>query len=330
MEQRIEVTAKHNETDKSPVFSSAPKKFSFQKFKKNYAGIVYVLPTLIGILIFTLLPMIVSLYYSFHEINPMNQANPVGKFTWDNYRRIFTNNYKLKGDWGSVSKSLFITFRYAIVTVAVNMVGSYALALFLNKNLKGIGAFRVLYYLPCLIPAVAGTLLWSTITNTGYGYINLILDKFYIDPYTFYEETSTVFPTIILLSVFGWGGNMVMWLAQMKNIPREYYEAAEIDGANKARQLVHVTIPLTTSMVFYILITSIINALQVFGAYYPLINGNNLSELNFIVIKIYRTAYVEKNWGYACALSWFLFVIIGLLTALIFKTSKWVYYGDEN
>lgn len=330
MEERIKVKTKNSDTGETTDFVTSPKKFSFQKFKKNYFGLVYVLPTLIGIFIFTLIPMVVSLNYSFHEIDPTNQQNPIGKFTWDNYIRIFSKSWQHRGDWISVSNSLFITFRYAIVTVAVSMVGSYALALFLNKELKGIGGFRVVYYLPCLIPAVAGTLLWANITDTNTGYINLILSKLNLPKYTFYEKAETVFPTILIMGVFGWGGNMVMWLAQMKNIPREYYEAADIDGANKFRQLIHVTIPLTTSMVFYILITSIINALQVFGAYYPLITGANRSELNFIVIKIYDTAYVEHDWAYACALSWLLFVIIGALTALIFKTSKWVYYGDEN
>lgn len=314
----------------SSSLARAPKGYTLRRFKKDFGGAVYVLPTLVGILLFTLIPMLVSLYYSFHVINPQDMQNPIGKFTFDNYLRMFRSDPKLKGDWVSVSHSLFITFRYAIVTVAVSMVGSYALALFLNKNLKGIGAFRVVYYLPCLIPAVAGTLLWANITNENTGYINLILQQFGLPKYTFYTKAETVFPTILLMGVFGWGGNMVMWLAQMKNIPREYYEAADIDGANKLRQLINITIPMTTSMVFYILITSIINALQVFGSYYPLITGLNRSELNFIVIKIYDTAYVEHEWGYACALSWLLFVIIGALTALIFKTSKWVYYGDEN
>lgn len=331
MEERVELTKGTCETGQTPCLARPPKKYSFAKFKKDYAGMIYVLPTIIGILIFTLLPMLVSLNYSFHEIDPTSRENPVGAFTFDHYRRMFTTSWKLKGDWISVSNSLFITFRYAIVTVLVSMVGSYALALFLNKALKGIGGFRVVYYLPCLIPAVAGTLLWANITDTEYGYINSILQAVGLPKYTFYNKAETVFPTILIMGVFGWGGNMVMWLAQMKNIPREYYEAADIDGAGKFRQLVNITIPMTTSMVFYILITSIINALQVFSSYYPLIiDGVNRSELNFIVIKIYDTAYIEHDWGYACALSWLLFVIIGTLTAFIFKTSKWVYYGDEN
>lgn len=304
------------------------KKYTLRKFKKDFGGMIYAAPTLIGILIFTVIPMVVSLVYSFHKIVAYDVADPIKDFTFDHYIRIFQSNGT--GDWINVSLSLFVTFRYAIVTVAVSMVASYLLALFLNKNIKGIGAFRVAYYLPCLIPAVAGTLLWDSITDPATGYINLILNKLGFASYTFYEEANTVFPTILIMGIFGWGGNMVMWLAQMKNIPREYYEAAEIDGANSFSQFLHVTIPMTTSMVFYLLITSIINALQVFTAYYPLRNGINELELNFFVIKIYNEAYENHDWGYACALSWFLFAIIGLITALIFKTSKWVYYGDEN
>lgn len=293
-------------------------------FKKNYGGYVYMLPVILGILFFTLTPMIVSLVYSFHDYYPLRATKQLVNFGLQNYKKIFTT------DWPAVSKSLFLTFRYAIVIVSTGLVGSYVLALFLNRKSKGVKAFRVIYYLPCLIPAVAGSLLWKDITKVNSGYVNLILDALGLPAYTFYEKVETVFPTIILTSIVGWGGNTIMWLAQMQNVPDSLYEAAEIDGAGYFQKLFKITIPLTTPMIFYLLITGIIGALQVFGNFYALRNGICDSEIDFIVLKIYDAAFGGAGgFGYACALSWMLFAIIGLITLLIFKKSKWVYYGEE-
>ncbi len=294
-------------------------------FKKNYGGWVYMIPVLVGILGFTVLPMVTSFVYSIcdYKYYEAEISKQLSNFGFQNYIKMFTT------DWPSVGRSLFLTFRYAVVSVAVNLVGSYILALFCNQKLKGIGGFRILYYLPCIIPAMAGTLLWKNITNVDTGYINLIFDALNIPRYSFYNAKDTVFPTIIILGLFGLGGNIVMWVAQMKNIPNELYESADLDGANYFHKLFHITIPLTTSMIFYLLINSIIGSLQVFGGFYALRNGVNDSEINFIVVKIYGEAFDSMDMSYACALSWLLFVIIGVLTASIFKTSKWVYYGEE-
>jgi multiple sugar transport system permease protein len=296
-----------------------------RSFLREAEGWAYVVPVLVGIALFTVLPMIVCFVYSLFDYDPTSATQQLTNFGFQNYIRIFTS------DWDGVSKTLFLTFRYALVTVVISLVGSYALALFLNQKMRGEKIYRVLFYLPCLIPAVAGTLLWKDITSVDYGYINLIFDQIGMPRYSFYNAKDTVFPTIVLLSFFGFGGNMVPWLAQMENIPSELYDAADIDGANAFQKLFHITIPMTTSMIFYLLIVSIIGALQVFSGFYPLRNGVDDSEINFIVVEIYSEAFENPaNFGYACALSWFLFAIIGAITLTIFKTSKWVYYGDEQ
>ncbi len=300
-----------------------------KKFWRNYGGIVYVLPVLLGILLFTIVPMIVSLYYSLHDYDPMSMTNQISNFGIQQYERIF------KTDWPSVSRSLFLTFRYAILTVSTSLVGSYILALLLNQKRKGMAVYRVLLYLPCLIPAVAGSLLWKDITKVNSGYINLLLEKLGLPEYTFYDDPKTVLATILITGIVGWGGNTIMWLAQMKNIPDSLYEAAEIDGANYFHKLFKITIPMTTPMVFYLLITGIIGALQVFGSFLTLKqNSPGADEMNFIVVKIYEAAFQGQggNFGfsYACALSWFLFAIIGVITLVIFKSgNKWVFYGEE-
>lgn len=299
-------------------------KFSWKQFKRDYGAYVYLIPVLAGIFIFTFLPMVVSLVYSLHDYYPLRMENQLVNFGLQNYKKIFTIN------WKDVSRSLFITFRYAILSVGLNLVGSYLLALFLNNKLRAAKVFRIVYLLPGLIPAIAGTLLWKDITRVNSGYINLILEAMGLPAYTFYEAAETVLPTILITSIVGWGGSTIMWLAQMQNVPESLYESAKIDGANYWQRTLKITVPMTTPMIFYQLITSIIAALQVFGNFYALRNGIADPEIDFIVIKIYDAAFGGGGgFGYACALSWVLFVVIGLITLFVFKTNKWVYYGEE-
>lgn len=302
------------------------KKESFKKKLLFLSGYLYVVPVIAGILIFTLTPMFVSLKESLTSYDPTAFDSEV-KFTFDNYKLIFGE------DRSAVWHSLLITFRYAIVMVPLSLGGSFFIAALISHLSHGRKAVMVLLYLPALIPGVAGTLLWANITSTeSWGYINQILGLMGFAPYTFYSVPETVFPTIILLSLNGWGPASIMWTAQIRNIPKELYEAAEIDGAGHIAKLTHITIPMCTPMLFYLLITNIIGALQVFSGYYPLIAQypESSHEFNFIVVKIYREIYSSYGTSYACALSWLLFVIIGILTLFIFRTSKWVYYGEEK
>ena len=288
---------------------------------------LYQIPVLVGLIGFTFIPMIVSLWYSLHDYN--EYTFQLSNFGFQNYQEIFSSR-GWEGVYG-VGRSLFLTFRYAIVSIAFNMVGSYMLALFLNQKLKGIGAFRVIYYLPCLIPSVAGALLWTDILNVNYGYVNTLLRGFGFKGLPFYSQESSVVPTLIFTGVTGFGGNMIMWLAQMKNVPAELYEVADLDGANYLQKTMRITIPMTTSMIFYMLIMGIIGSLQAYSGIYPLREANPAArdQLYFIVVKIYESYRIESNYAYACALSWFLFMVVGILTAFVFKTSKWVYYGEE-
>ena len=295
----------------------------------DYAGILYMIPVIIGIVGFTIVPMLTSLNYAFHDYNPYarDPSEQLSNFGFQNFEKIFTKGEN-GGTFESVMYALYVTFRYSILNILIGIVGSYMLALFLNQQTKGVKVFRVVYYLPVLIPGVAGTLLWKDITAVKGGYLNMIFEWAGLNPYTFYEAKETVLPTLLFISLFSLGGSTIMWLAQMKNVPTEMYESADLDGANYFQKLFFITIPMTTSMLFYMLIMSTIGGLQAFGNVYPLIDVAG-KEVEFIVVQIYMSAYVSGDLSYACALSWFLFVIIGILTAFVFKTSKWVYYGEE-
>lgn len=301
----------------------------WKKLWFDYGEILYMIPVILGIICFTVIPMFTSLNYAFHKYNPYarDPSEQLTDFGLQNFKKIFTLGVE-GGTFETVMYSLFVTFRYAILNIILGIVGSYILALFLNQKTKGVEVFRVVYYLPTLIPAVAGTLLWKDITALKGGYLNMIFEAMGLSAYTFYEAKETVLPTLLFISLFTMGGGTVMWLAQMKNVPTELYESAELDGAGYFTKLFFITIPMTTSMLFYMLIMSTIGGLQTFGNVYPLkeIAGQ---EVDFIVVQIYENAYVYGELSYACALSWLLFVIIGILTAFVFKTSKWVYYGEE-
>lgn len=299
------------------------------KRKLSYlSGYLYVLPVLLGILLFTIVPMIVSLVQSFSYYNPA-EFRAKREFSTYYYQLMFTD------DSTSVLRSLLITLGYAVMMVPLSLAGSFLIAVLLSyvQRKTTNSVLTVLLYLPALIPGVAGSLLWSNITSTeSWGYINQILEMLGLQKYPFFSEPNTVFPTIILLSLNGWGPASIMWTAQMKNIPRETYEAAEIDGAGRFQQLIKITIPLCTPMLFYLVITNIIGALQVFGNYYVMLTEypQSSSMLEFFVVKIYREIYYGYGTSYACALSWVLFLIIAALTMLVFKNTGWVQYSEEK
>lgn len=299
------------------------------KRKLSYlSGYLYVAPVLLGILLFTLIPMVVSLIESFSYYNPSAYMAEV-EYSLFNYKLIFGD------DSTAVLRSLFITLRYAVIMVPMGLIGSFFVALLLShiKSERVSNVLTVLLYLPALIPGVAASLLWANITSTeSWGYINQLLQMIGMDPYAFYSTPETVFPTIVLMSLSGWGTASIMWTAQMKNVPKELYEAAEIDGAGRLQKLLKITVPLCTPMLFYLLIVNIIGAIQIFGTYYVMYfeYPQSATQLDFFVVKIYREIYGGYGTSYACALSWILFLIIAVLTGIVMKTSKWVYYSEEK
>lgn len=298
------------------------------KIKKNkvwdvFTSYLFVMPVILGILLFTLVPMMTSLFYSFTDYNP-TLLNVKPQFIgFKNYADAFGKN------WEDVGNSLLVTVSYTIITVPLNLVLSFAVAMLLNQKMKGMRVFRTIYYIPVIIPAVASGLLWNDITKVNGGMFNVILVEYLnLPPYQFYNSAETVLPSLIFMSLFGMGGGMVLWIAQLKGIPDSLYEAACLDGAGLFTRTFRITVPMCTPMIFYNLIMGIINGLQMFTQVMLLRNVNNSEALNFFVLYIYDNAMGNDMMGYASALSWILFILIAAITALTFKTSKWVYYGE--
>ena len=295
--------------------------------KKNVEGYLYISPVLIGILIFTLVPVLYAFVTSFFEtVRKPFSLTDWGTFVGlDNYIQMFTRpRYR-----SLFFQSLEVTFLYALINIPLTLVLGFALALLLNQNLKGMRFFRVLYYLPCLIPTVCSGLLWNRITDTNTGLINNVLESMGLSGLPWFSTVESCMPSFIFVGLFTLGSSMILWLAQLKNVPVALYESARLDGAGRFRQLWSVTIPFCTPMILYNVIMSIIGVMQTYSQVITLTGGAGKDySLLFYVINIYN--YQQSEFGYACALSFVLFLIIGVLTMITMKTSKWVYYGEEG
>ena len=289
--------------------------------EKEYLGLLFVLPVILGLLIFTFTPMIKSLYDSFHDISIFGKAS---NFGLQNYIMMFTT------EKDEFFNSLWATIKYVLIAIPITMILSFSLALLLNREMKGIKLARVLCYVPVVIPTVVNGALWRTMTTSESGYFNLLFKAVGLPNYMFFETNETAFQSFIIMGLFGIGSGMILWLSQLKNIPKTLYESADLEGANGIQKLFAITLPMCTPTIFYTLITNIIGAFQVFDLAYMFATPLNDQTLNFFVLYIYEQAFGRiGRMGYASALSWILFLIIALLSALVFKTSKWVYYGED-
>ncbi len=292
-------------------------------------GYALVMPWLLGFVIWNLFPFLASLYLSFTNYNLLQDPKWVGL---DNYSRMFNSDPNF---WPSIR----LTLSYAVLSVPLGMAGSLFTAMLLNQNVKGLGIWRTLYYLPAVLPAAATALLWRWMFNPDSGLINAFLGVLFLPIHLltgaaapkpgWFNDENLVLPSFILMSIWGvFGTQTVIMLAGLKNIPQHLYEAAKIDGAGTLTQFRHVTVPMLTPTLFYTLIMAIIGALQTFTA--PLFIDTPQEAGIFMQVYIYTQAFTRQKMGYASALAWVLLVIILVLTLVVFRSSSlWVYYEGE-
>ena len=289
------------------------------KRKGSKVGLLYIMPWLIGLLVFVIYPFISSLVLSFTNYNLISKPTFVGL---DNFIKLFTTDKDFV-------KSLLATFRYAIITVPLQLVFALFIAFILNFKLKGINMFRTAYYIPSILGGnVAIAVLWRFLFS-GDGLINQILAFIGIAPIGWLSEPGPAMAVIALLRIWQFGSSMVIFLAALKEIPEELYEAAKVDGAGKWRIFFKITVPLITPTIFFNLVMQLVNAFQEFNAPFLITNGGPLKSTYLTSLMIYENAFKFFKMGYASAMSWVLFIIIMAFTLVLFKTSnKWVYYSD--
>ncbi|GIE95431.1 carbohydrate ABC transporter permease [Paractinoplanes rishiriensis] len=283
---------------------------------------LFVSPWIIGFLVFLLGPMISSLYFSLTDWDTFTPPKWVGL---DNYKRLLTDDPIF---W----KALWNTFYYAAVSVPLGLVLGLWFANLLNKRIRGRKLFRTLIYLPTLVPLVATAMIFKIVLAPS-GPMNDLLGLFGIKGPAWLLEEFWVKPALVLLSVWGAGSATVLLLAAMKGIPRELYEAAEVDGAGPVRQFWSITFPQLTPIIFFNLVMGLIAAFQIFSQVYvitsPTRGGPNNASTTMVLL-LFDQAFSFYHMGYASAISWLLFLVILGFTIVAFRTARrWVFYETE-
>ena len=291
-----------------------------KKMTRNQAGIFLVMPWIIGFIIFKAYPLLTSLYYSFTNYQLTKEITQYGLM---NYMSIFQDD--------SIMQAFSVTFKYAFMTVPLKLVFALFVAYILNFKMKGVGLFRVAYYIPSILGgSVAIAVLWRAIFQRN-GIINNFLLQFdIVGPSWLGDEKYALF-IVCLLRVWQFGSAMVIFLAALKGVPQDLYEAAALDGAGKWRQFFSITIPMITPVIFYNLVTQLCQAFQEFNGPFIITSGGPNSATTLITLLIYNNAFKKFHMGMASAMAWILFLVVATLSAVAFMSQKkWVYYSEEE
>ncbi len=288
--------------------------------RESRSGLLFIAPWILGFLVFSLGPMIASLYLSFCKYD-LHRLECVGA---ENYRRLLTSDPLF---W----RSLQNTILYVVFSVPLGLAGSLLIAILLNQNVRGQRVFRTFFYLPSLVPAVASSLLWLWVLNSENGLLNYGL-MFLGVPHRscprWLEDPAWTLPAFVLMSLWGIGGaKMIIFLAGLQGISESYYEAAHIDGASNWQKFLYITLPMLSPTIFFNLILGIIGSFQVFTSAYVMTSGGPSNASLFYVLYLFRNAFEYFKLGKASAMAWILFALLLGFTVVQFKNARrWVHY----
>lgn len=291
----------------------------FSRLARNEAlwGYIFIAPWLIGFLVFRLGPMIASAYFSVTEYAIVTAPKFIGL---NNFVRMFTDD-------PSFWDALRVTLTYALFSVPLGIMCALGLALLMNQKIPGVTIWRTVYYLPSVVAGVAVAMLWVWIFHSEFGLLNTGLRALGFKGPAWLADPNWVLTALVIMSLWGIGGGMIINLAGLQSIPYELYEAAEIDGANRWHRFWTITLPMLTPILFFALITGVIDTFQYFTNAFVMTGGGPGRATLFYNLYLYRNAFEYYKLGYASALAWVMFVIILVFTILIFKSSPyWVYY----
>ena len=280
---------------------------------------LYTAPWLIGFFVLTLYPIVYSFYLMFTDMN----LTGVGKFIGlENLKYAFTDDPLF-------IKAFINTLKYVVMFVPSSIILAFFVALLLSKKVKGLGFFRTAFYIPYITSGVAVTILWGWIYQKDYGIINYVLSLFGIKGVNWLGDKNIAMISIVILSLWTIGNNIIIMLAGIQDIPQSYYESAQIDGAGAIRQIFSITLPLCTPTIYFNLIVTTIAAFQVFQQPLILTNGGPLNSTYTAAIHMYNNGFLYGKMGYASMMAWSLFVVIMVITLVVISTSKyWVFYDD--
>lgn len=282
-------------------------------------GLLFTSPFILGVLALWVGPMLYSLYLILHKWNMLKAPKFIGL---GNFERMLNDPL--------VGKSLVNTAYYTFLGVPLQLLVAFSLAVMLNQQIRGLGIYRTVYYLPSITPAVAFAVVWLQILNPEFGVLNQVLSWFGLGPVNWLFNPAWSKPALIIMSLWLTGFQMIIFLAGLQSVPKELQEAAEIDGANTWRRFVTVTIPIISPIILFNMIIGVIGSFQVFTAVFVMTEGGPQDSTLFMVLYLYQNAFERFRMGYAASLAWVLFLIIMIFTAIqFFFANRWVYYEGK-
>ncbi|MEO8397280.1 MAG: sugar ABC transporter permease [Chloroflexota bacterium] len=290
-------------------------------WRDNLRGYLFILPVVLGLLIWTLGPMIASAYYSLTDYKIISEPQFVGL---KNFVDLFTNDKDFVN-------SISVTVRYGLMYVGLAQVVSLGLAVLLSQKVRGLTVFRTIFYLPLIVPYVASALLWKYIYNKEYGPIDSVLKAIGLPSINWLGSNQSALFALVIMSVWSGAVTTIIYVAGLQNIPEELVDSAKIDGANAVQRFFRIIIPMITPTIFFNVVTGIIGAFQFFVPAFIMTTGGPVKSTYFYNYNLYDKAFKWLEMGYASSMAWVLFAIIIVLTLLIFRSSSlWVYYEGES
>lgn len=287
---------------------------------ENKVGYLFAAPGILGFLIFTAAPMLISLYYSFTEFSVLAKPKWNGM---QNYITMLTSPSSL------FLKSLSVTLIYAGLNAVLTMVFSIAVALLLNRSFKGRGILRALYFLPSVIPIVASTVVWNWILDYRNGLINQLLRMMHLGSLNWLMDNKLIFVSLLAISLWTCGGSIVIMIATLQDVPRSLIEAVEVDGGNAVDRFRYAVFPSISPVVFFQLVMCLVNSLQIYAQSIMLSDNGSPNRMTYFMnVMIYDHAFKQLKMGLACAESWGMFVVVLLITGILFFTKR--YWVNEN
>lgn len=292
-----------------------------KRVSETKAGYLFAAPGILGFLIFTAGPMFVSLYYSFTKFSVLQSPEWIGM---DNYVNMFTSPSSL------FLKSLKVTLIYAGINAVLVMIFSVLTALLLNRNFRGRGVLRAIYFLPSVVPVVATTVIWNWILDYRNGLINQVLRMFGIGSLNWLMDEKLIFVSMFVMSLWTCGGSIVIMIAALQDVPSSLLEAVEVDGGNAWHRFKYAAFPSISPVVFFQLVMCLVNSLQIYAQSIMLSDNGSPDRMTYFMnVMVYDHAFKQLKMGLASAESWGMFLVIIVITGILFGTKKYWVHDNE-
>lgn len=297
-------------------------KMSAATRKENRYGYLFVMPWILGLFLFTLIPMVFSAVLSFCNWDIVTGVKTIKFVGLDNFKRLVTDK--------EFFQALKVTFTFCLISIPLYQITSLTVALMLNMRIKFMKSFRLIYFLPSIIPVIASSMIWTQVFGTQ-GLLNQGLKIAGIQGPEWLNNPKTSLYALIIMGIWGIGNTMIIYLSGLQGVSEELKEAAEIDGANSLQTFFKITLPLISPTIFFNMVMAVIGSFQYFTQAFVMTKGGPLNSTLFYNLYLYTTAYKKYEMGYAAVLAWVMFAIIMVFTLIVIKSSSfWVYYQNDD